>query len=151
MCPDDRPSGGFPSRTDRRDFLRLSAAGVAAPLLSGLVNCSAGATPAAARGLHHPARATSVIFLYMSGGVSQVDSFDPKPLLKTMHGKPLPQKIERTQFDSVGAILDTFWKTGRYGESGLEMTDLFPRIAAQADAALAGAALAHAMGTLAGR
>ncbi|MFM7136286.1 MAG: DUF1501 domain-containing protein [Planctomycetota bacterium] len=133
MCPDDHPSGGFPSRTARRDFLRLSAAGVAAPLLSGLVNSSAGATQVPAHVRHHPARATSVIFLYMSGGVSQVDSFDPKPLLKTMHGKPLPGKIERTQFDKVGTILDTFWKAGRHGESGLEMTDLFPQIAARAD------------------
>jgi hypothetical protein len=50
-----------------------------------------------------------------------------------MSGKPMPGTIHRTQFDAVGNILDTFWKSRRYGQSGLEMTDLFPNIASRAD------------------
>ena len=50
----------------------------------------AAATRKLAEGLHHPARAKHVIFLFMNGGVSQVDSFDPKPMLDKYHGQPLP-------------------------------------------------------------
>lgn len=117
---------------NRREFLRLTSAGVSATMLSSLINStSAAAIPKPT--VHHAAKAKSVILCYMSGGVSHVDSFDPKPLLKKLNGKPMPGKIERTQFDAVGSILDTFWRTGRYGESGIEMTNLFPHIAQQAD------------------
>ena len=78
-------------------------------------------------------KAKSVIFCYMSGGVSQVDSFDPKPKLKEMHGKPLPMTIERTQFDANGNIMASPWEAKRWGQSGLEMTDMFPKIAECAD------------------
>ncbi len=118
--------------TTRRQFLKLTAAGLSAHTISGLINSNAIAEqpqPAS----HHPAKAKSVIFLYMSGGVSHVDSFDPKPLLNKMHGQPMPGKIERTQFDAVGSIQRGYWNAKRYGQSGLEMTDLFPRIAEQAD------------------
>ena len=49
------------------------------------------------RPAHFRPKAKSVIFLYMSGGVSHVDSFDPKPLLERTHGKPMPTPVERTQ------------------------------------------------------
>jgi len=117
---------------NRRDFLKLTAAGVGAASLSGLVN-SFTAPALAAPTLHHAPKAKSVIFCYMSGGFSHIDSFDPKPMLKKMQGKPMPGKIERTQFDNVGKILDTFWQTKRYGQSGIEMTNLFPHIAEMAD------------------
>ena len=48
------------------------------------------AAAALSKGLHHPARAKHVIFLFMNGGLSQVDSFDPKPMLDKFHGQPLP-------------------------------------------------------------
>jgi hypothetical protein len=69
----------------------------------------------------------------MSGGVSHVDSMDPKPLLKKLHGQPMPGKVERTQFDNVGKIQATYWDISRYGKSGIEMTNLFPNIAKMAD------------------
>ena len=69
----------------------------------------------------------------MSGGVSHVDSFDPKPLLKDMHGKDMPVDILRTQFDNNGKIMQSPWKAKKYGQSGLEMTNLFPHIADCAD------------------
>jgi hypothetical protein len=117
---------------NRREFLKLTSAGVSSFVLSSLIN-STDAAPIARRKLDHPAKAKAVILLYMSGGVSHVDSFDPKPLLTKMHGKPMPGKIERTQFDAVGNILGTFWKIGRYGQSGIEMADLFPKVAQMAD------------------
>lgn len=117
---------------NRRDFLKATAAGVSGWAVSGLIN-SAEATPAGLPELHHPAKAKSVILLYMSGGVSHVDSFDPKPLLKKMHGQPMPGRVERTQFDSVGNIQQAYWDSQKYGESGIEMTNLFPKIAAHAD------------------
>ena len=117
---------------NRRQFLKLTSSGVSAFALSSLIN-STEAAPLAKPKLHHAAKAKSVILLYMSGGVSHVDSFDPKGLLTEMHGKPMPGKIERTQFDAVGNILGTFWKPGRYGKSGIEMASLFPNICEMAD------------------
>lgn len=117
---------------NRREFLKLTASGVSATMLSSLIN-STEATEIQKPTLHHAPRAKSVILLYMSGGFSHVDSFDPKPMLKKMHGKPMPGSIERTQFDAVGNILDTYWNTNRYGESGITMTDMFPQIAGMAD------------------
>ena len=82
---------------------------------------------------HHQPQARSVILCYMSGGVSHVDSFDPKPLLKKLHGKEMPGEVLRTQFDNNGKIMQSPWQAKKYGQSGLEMTDLFPHIAGCAD------------------
>lgn len=116
----------------RREFLKLTASGVSATMLSSLINSTEAAEIAKPK-LHHAANAKSVILLYMSGGFSHVDSFDPKPMLKKMHGKPMPGTIERTQFDAVGNILDTYWDAKPYGKSGITMTNMFPQIAEMAD------------------
>ncbi|MEO1843645.1 MAG: DUF1501 domain-containing protein, partial [Akkermansiaceae bacterium] len=119
---------------DRREFLKLTSRGVGALALSSLINPgSAAPTGAAAPKLHHKQKAKSVIFLYMSGGVSHVDSFDPKSLLKELHGKPMPLTLERTQFDANGNIMASPWEHRKWGESGLEMTNMFAKIAEQAD------------------
>lgn len=122
---------GTAVRANRREFLKWTSAGVSATALSSLINSTDAATPAPQ--LHHRAKAKSVILLYLSGGVSHVDSLDPKPLLTKRHGKPMPGKIERTQFDVVGNILGSFWKTKRYGQCGIEMNELFPHIAERVD------------------
>ena len=117
---------------NRREFLKLTAQGIGGFALSSLINnasARSGYTPR----LHHPAKAKSVVFLYMSGGVSHVDSFDPKPLLREMHNQPMPVQLARTQFDQVGNIMGSFWDHKKYGESGIEMTNLFPHIAELAD------------------
>lgn len=98
-----------------------------------LANETAGAAesasdPLAARAPHFPARAKNVIFLFMEGGVSQVDSFDPKPLLKKYDGMPFPGHIEPTQFNEVGNTFASPWKFQRYGESGIPVSELFPNI-----------------------
>jgi hypothetical protein len=62
-----------------------------------------------------------------------VDSFDPKPRLKAEHGKPFGMKIEATQFDNIGKVLASPWEFQPYGQSGLPVSALFPRIGALAD------------------
>ncbi len=108
--------------------MQLSFGGLGAMALSHLN--LAGAT---AKSPLNPGKAKSVILCYMSGGVSHVDSFDPKPLLKKRHGENPPMTVLRTQFDNVGKIMQSPWAHKRYGRSGLLMTDLFPHIASCAD------------------
>ena len=117
---------------NRREFLKLTSRGVGALTLSSLIN-SVSASSGYVPKLHHAPKAKSVIFLYMSGGVSHVDSFDPKPLLRELHGQPMPMELDRTQFDQVGNIMGSFWDHKKYGKSGIEMTNLFPNIAELAD------------------
>jgi hypothetical protein len=75
---------------------------------------------------HFAAKAKAVIFLYMDGGVSQVDSFDPKPLLTKENGQAFKMKMEPTQFNNNGSTLGSPWKFKQYGKSGIPVSDLFP-------------------------
>jgi hypothetical protein len=84
-------------------------------------------------GLHHPARAKNVIFLYMDGGPSHVDTFDPKPRLTKENGKPFPMERAKTQFEDNGAMLGSPWKFKQHGECGLAVSELFPEVATCAD------------------
>jgi len=84
-------------------------------------------------GLHHVAKAKHVIFCYMSGGVSQVDSFDPKPKLKALHGKPMPVNVERTQFNNNGNVMASPFEFKNYGESGIPVSSMFPKIGEMID------------------
>jgi hypothetical protein len=84
---------------------------------------------------HHPAKARNVIFLYMDGGPSQVDTFDPKPLLSRYDGQD-PHgvfKVEPTQFNNVGKVLASPWPFKQHGASGLWASSLFPHLAACVD------------------
>ena len=84
-------------------------------------------------GLHHPAKVKRVVYCYMDGGPSQVDTFDPKPLLAKEHGQPFKMKIEPTQFNNIGKTLQSPWKFNQYGDSGIPISDLFPYVAKHAD------------------
>lgn len=86
-------------------------------------------------GAHHEPRAKNVIFLYMDGGPSQVDTFDPKPLLTKFDGKDPGElfKVEPTQFNNNGKVLASPWKFNQYGEQGLHISELFPEVAKCAD------------------
>ncbi|MFP6750317.1 MAG: DUF1501 domain-containing protein, partial [Pirellulaceae bacterium] len=90
-------------------------------------------SPFSPRPTHFPARVKHVIYLYMDGGPSQVDTFDPKPRLATDNGKPFAMKIEPTQFNNIGTTLASPWKFQQYGESGTPVSDLFPHIAKHVD------------------
>jgi hypothetical protein len=84
---------------------------------------------------HYVPKAKNVIFLYMDGGVSQVDSFDPKPRLAKENGEDPRQKfkVDNTQFGDVGKILKSPWEFKRYGECGMPVSELFPHIATCVD------------------
>lgn len=121
----------------RRQMLTRSANGFGALALTALMRDPAyGATDSKTGGIlptHFPAKARNIIFLYMDGGVSQVDSFDPKPLLAKEHGKPFAAKMEPTQFNNIGTTFKSPWKFQQYGESGIPVSDLFPHTAKHVD------------------
>ena len=120
----------------RREMLGRCAGGFGAVALSSLLADPAfGKTksPFAPRSTHHHPKAKSVIFLYMDGGVSQVDSFDYKPRLEKDHGKPFSAKINPTQFDNIGKTLKSPWSFKEYGQCGLNVSDLFPYVGEMAD------------------
>ena len=119
-------------RQTRRDMLLQTANGFGAVALTSLLNDSAyGAensqTP------HHKPLAKNVIFLYMDGGPSHVDTFDPKPLLEKEHGQKFKMKVQPTQFDNVGKVLKSPWKFRQHGESGIPVSELFPHVAKHVD------------------
>ena len=78
---------------------------------------------------HFPARAKRVIFLFMHGGPSQVDTFDHKPLLERDHGKPLPFAKPRVRSGQTGNLLRSPFRFQQYGESGIAVSELFPHLA----------------------
>src|SRR5690349_188891 len=97
----------------RRELLRRSAHGFGWLALSTLLaRETQGAAP------HFAPKAKNVILLFMDGGVSQVDSFDPKPRLKAEHGKRFGLKIEATQFDAIGKTLASPWEFKPRGKLG---------------------------------
>lgn len=93
------------------------------------------ALPMASRPAAYTPKARSVIFLYMDGGVSQVDSFDPKPRLAREHGEsPYSKfKVDNTQFNNIGTILKSPWSFKQYGDCGMPVSELFPHIATCVD------------------
>jgi hypothetical protein len=115
----------------RREMLLRCANGFGAVALTALLAEDGAAAPIR----HHPAAANSVIFLYMDGGPSQVDTFDYKPLLEKYDGKDPHSvfKIEPTQFDKVGKVMASPWKFRQRGQSGAWVSDLFPHVAACID------------------
>src|SRR5262249_48170738 len=121
------------TRPSRRQMLRHAGAGFGALALTALLADESRAAPAldplAPRAPHFKARAKRVIFLFMPGGPSQVDTFDPKPELAKQHGKPSP----KLYLGQKRNLLASPWKFRKYGQSGFEVSDLFPHIASCAD------------------
>ena len=113
---------------NRRQMLSKSSTGFGLLALQGLI----GQSQVLARP-HYTPRAKSVIFCYMSGGVSHVDTFDPKPKLQEMAGKPMPVKVERTQFNNNGNIFPSPFEFQKHGESGIPVSSIFPRTAKMVD------------------
>ena len=134
----------FSQPISRRALLQACSTGFGAMVLSTLLAEEACAapdgssrarvgSPGALKQLHYPAKAKHVIFLFMSGGVSHVDSFDPKPRLRQDHGKPMPVKIERTMFNNNGTIMGSPFTFAQHGQSGIPISTMFPHIAKVAD------------------
>jgi Protein of unknown function (DUF1501) len=100
---------------------------------SALANAAASSNPLEVKPPQYPAKAKRVIFLFMSGGPSHVDTFDPKPRLAKDNGKPLPfekPKLERTK---TGNLLQSPWTFKKHGQSGIEVSELFPHLATCVD------------------
>ena len=126
----------FTTSHNRRHWLQSTACGFGALAFQAFAQRIA---RAAESSFDHKPRAKRVIFLFMHGGVSQVDSFDPKPTLTEYNGKKLPFKgIENLDVSlkdkaGYGNLLDTPWKFQQYGESGAWVSELWPHLAKHAD------------------
>ena len=81
---------------------------------------------------HFAPKAKGVIWLFMNGGVSQVDTFDPKPMLEKYHGQPMPGGAIATE-RRTGALMKSPFAFRKYGKSGIEVSDLFPSVGGQVD------------------
>jgi hypothetical protein len=131
----------FPRAATRRDFLLRAGGGCGALALHWLLARDAradtkSANPLAARPPHFEAKAKRVIFLFMVGGPSHIDLFDPKPELTKQHGKPLPESFGKpvSQFTKGDTpLLATTRTFKRHGKSGLPVSDLMPHLATCVD------------------
>ncbi len=115
----------------RRDALRTFANGFGMLGLAGMLNGEAAASTLSTG--HLFPRAKRVIFLFMAGGPSHVDLFDPKSRLQTESGKPLPFAMPALHRTKTGNLLGSPWKFARHGESGMEISELLPHISTCAD------------------
>ena len=131
-------SGSRPHLT-RREMLRKTSTGFGMLALSALMADRSYAglvptdSPLAPRAPDFAPKVKSVIFCYMSGGLSHIDSFDPKHRLAREAGKAMPFPTERTMFNQDGNIFPSPWEFNNYGESGIPVSNLFPHIGSVAD------------------
>ena len=112
---------------NRRELLCLMGAGFGSVGLAGLLGAPARSGPLSLRTPHFPPRAKHVIFLFLNGGLSQVDSFDPKPGLDRYDGKPLPGPKVKTD-SAVGNLLKSPFPFRNCGQSGIEVSEIFPQV-----------------------
>ena len=141
-----RPSPWNPHRPalSRRDFLTRTGLGLGALSLQTLgdpaaatgtldgLSSMASLSPLAHKPPHFAPKARRIVHFFLNGGPSQVDTFDPKPALAKYAGQPLPGEYLRTE-RKTGAALPSPFKFSRYGQSGLEISEVFARTAAHAD------------------
>lgn len=118
---------------NRREFIRDGFCGFGTLALASMLQRDrvrgANLNPLAAKPPHHDAKAKSVIFLFMAGGPSQIETFDPKPLLNELHGQPRPKEFGEAKYQFVkedAKLLGTKRVFKKYGRSGIEVSDLFP-------------------------
>jgi len=129
----------LPAAASRREFLSQVACGFGGVAMAALAHDPAYAAPSfdpgslTPRPTMHPATAKNVIFLYMDGGPSHMDLFDPKPRLDKEHGEPIKVQVQPTQFNNVGTVLKSPWPFANYGESGLPLSTIIPHIGRHAD------------------
>ena len=117
----------------RRQMLARCSTGFGSLAFNSLLRGEGRGSEAARAALDFPPKAKSVIFCFMSGGVSHVDSFDPKPRLEREAGKPMPVEVKPTMFNDVTGIMPSPWEFRKRGQSGIEISELFPHIATCAD------------------
>ena len=144
VCPGPCSAPPAVNPLNRRQFLARTGSGFGLLALAHLLQSDgaraqsghAADNPLASKPPHFPARAKRCIFLFMTGGPSHLDLFDPKPLLNELDGQPLPPsfgKIHSQFLESDPLCLGSHRKWGRYGESGIDMSDLVPHLHRHAD------------------
>lgn len=141
MNPFNRPH--YEVLENRRDFLLRGGAGFGALALTYLLNetntladAPAAASPNAPKDLHFPAKAKNVIFLFMEGGPSHIDLFDPKPTLNKLAGQPLPDsfgKVITAMGEANAPLLASRRQWQQHGQGGLWISDWLPETAKHAD------------------
>lgn len=121
----------------RRDLLVRSGIGIGALALAGVMGDAFGETPRPAGSLdsplapkrpHFPAKAKRVIHLFLNGGPSHVATFDPKPALDKYHGQALPGSMHLVTERRTGTVMRSPFKFQRHGQSGIEVSEIFPHI-----------------------
>lgn len=120
----------------RREFIRDAFCGFGSLALAALLHEETARAsvlnPLAPKLAHRPPKARAVIFLFMAGGPSHIETFDPKPLLNQLHGQPRPKEFGDVKYQFVqkdAKLLGTQRTFRKYGRSGMEVSDLFPHIA----------------------
>jgi hypothetical protein len=121
------------NETNRREMLKSCGAGFGLLALRGFLadeaRADANTDPLSVRSPMFPARAKRVIFLFMSGGPSHVDLFDPKPRLQADSGKPLPFEMPKLVRTKTGNLLGSPFKFAKHGQCGTDVSELFPKLA----------------------
>src|SRR5881628_2184990 len=123
----------------RRDLLFRAGEGIGGLALAWLLDrdsllAADAKSPLASKAPHFKPRAKNVISLFMCGGVSHLDTFDPKPALDRYHGQPLPGERDiQVQQGFPGPVMRSPYKFKKYGQSGIEVSELFPHIGTMVD------------------
>ena len=113
----------------RRELLSTMGAGFG---IAGLQALQAGTNPLAVKAPHFAPKAKRVVYLFLNGGPSQVDTFDPKPMLDKYHGQPAPSGNLKTE-RKTGNLMRSPFQFKKYGQSGIEVSEIFPKIASLID------------------
>src|SRR4026209_2260187 len=116
----------------RRSVLRMAGCGFGSLGLAGAPAAAGDSGPLAIKAPHFPAKAKHVIFLFLNGGPSQVDTFDPKPMLTKYNGQPMPTPNLKTE-RKTGSLLQSPFEFKKYGQSGIEFSEIFSELGKQAD------------------
>src|SRR5216684_26708 len=116
----------------RRDALKYVGSGFGMVGLAGVLHGEGIGGPLAPKAPHFPAKAKNVIFLFLNGGISQVDTFDPKPMLTKHDNEPMPGPKIKTDRAS-GNLMRSPYTFKKYGQSGLEVSEIFPKVGAMID------------------
>jgi hypothetical protein len=127
-------------QNQRRAFLRKSAGGLGSLALASMLDPSmlhAAPSRGVVNPIHHPAKVKRVIYLYMAGGMTHLETWDPKPTLAKLNGQPMPESVTKGQqiAQLQGAKLNCLGPQHpfqKYGKSGLEFSSIFPEIGARA-------------------
>jgi hypothetical protein len=118
----------------RRELLRTAGGGIAGLALADLMHAESSRTsPLAVQAPHFPAKAKAVISIFCYGGVSQVDTFDPKPELLKRQGETIPGKKVVVSQGTPGGLMPSIWDFKKHGQSGMDVSSLFPHVATKVD------------------